>query len=133
MTSENVVQPGASAAQGYGSSPGGGHEPANLGDILERVLDKGLVIAGDIQVNLLDIELLTIKLRLVIASVQTARELGIDWWENDPWLNANSSDRHQLEEENRKLRGRVAALEGNGDSARQDKEGDRRRRGSRHG
>ncbi len=63
-----------------------GHEPANLGDILERVLDRGIVIAGDIQVNLLDIELLTVKLRLLIVSVDTAREIGIDWWEHDPWL-----------------------------------------------
>jgi len=62
------------------------HEPSNLGDILERVLDRGIVIAGDIQVNLLDIELLTIKLRLLIVSVDTAREIGIDWWEHDPWL-----------------------------------------------
>jgi hypothetical protein len=65
-----------------------GHEPSNLGDILERVLDRGIVIAGDIQVSLLDIELLTLKLRLVIASVDTAREMGIDWWESDPWLSA---------------------------------------------
>jgi hypothetical protein len=64
----------------------GGHDASNLGDILERVLDRGIVIAGDIRVNLLDIELLTIKLRLVIASVDTAREMGIDWWEHDPWL-----------------------------------------------
>lgn len=63
-----------------------GHEPANLGDILERVLDRGIVIAGDIRVSLLDIELLTLKLRLVIASVDTARQIGIDWWEHDPWL-----------------------------------------------
>jgi hypothetical protein len=114
MTSENVVRPGASAAQGYSSRVGGGHEPANLGDILERVLDKGLVIAGDIKVNLLDIELLTVKLRLVIASVQTARELGIDWWENDPWLSSNGSDRQQLLSENRRLKQRIAALEGDG-------------------
>ena len=111
MTSESVVQPGASAAQTYGS---GGREPANLGDILERVLDKGLVIAGDIRINLLDIELLTIKLRLVIASVETARELGIDWWESDPWLTSNGSANRQLAQENRELRERVAALE-NGD------------------
>jgi hypothetical protein len=72
---------------GYGSSPnGGGHQPANLGDILERVLDRGLVIVGDIKVGLLDIELLTIKVRLLVASVDTARQLGINWWENDPWL-----------------------------------------------
>ncbi|MFE3451677.1 gas vesicle protein GvpJ [Nonomuraea sp. NPDC059194] len=91
------------------SSPAmGGREPANLGDILERVLDRGVVIAGDIKVNLLDIELLTIKLRLVIASVDTAREMGIDWWEHDPWL---TGDNRGLLEENRRLRERLTALE----------------------
>jgi hypothetical protein len=68
-----------------------GHEPANLGDILERVLDKGIVVVGDIRVSLLDIELLTLKLRLVVASVDTAREMGIDWWEHDPWLTSRAS------------------------------------------
>src|SRR5439155_6925971 len=91
------------------------HEPANLADVLERVLDKGLVIAGDIQVNLLDIELLTIKLRLVIASLETAKQVGIDWWEHDPWLSATAFDRagegRHLAEENRQLRERVRALE----------------------
>jgi hypothetical protein len=110
MTSSEMAQPGASAARTYGTSMGGS-EPANLGDILERVLDRGLVIAGDIRVNLLDIELLTIKLRLIIASVETARELGIDWWENDPWLTSNH---RELEEENRRLRDRVAELEDGG-------------------
>jgi hypothetical protein len=112
-----MVQPGAGAARAYGTGLGGGHEPANLGDILERVLDRGLVIAGDIRVNLLDIELLTIKLRLIIASVETARELGINWWESDPWLTSN----HQaLEEENRQLRERVAELEaGRGEGRRE--------------
>ncbi|MEU5867291.1 MULTISPECIES: gas vesicle protein GvpJ [unclassified Nonomuraea] len=86
----------------------GGRESANLGDILERVLDRGVVIAGDIQVNLLDIELLTIKLRLLIASVDTAREMGIDWWEHDPWLTGGTQE---LAKENRKLRRRLAALE----------------------
>jgi hypothetical protein len=117
MTSGNIVQPGASAAQGYGSRAGG-PEPANLADILERVLDKGLVIAGDIRVNLLDIELLTIKLRLVIASVDTARQIGINWWETDPWLHSGSdgsgSGSRGLEQENRELRARVAELEGGG-------------------
>jgi hypothetical protein len=108
MTSGGIAQPGASAMRAYGTGVAGGHEPANLGDILERVLDKGLVIAGDIRVNLLDIELLTIKLRLIIASVETAREIGINWWETDPWLR---SDRRDLEEENRQLRERVAELE----------------------
>jgi len=58
----------------------------NLADVLERVLDKGMVIAGDIRINLLDIELLTIKVRLLIASVDKAKEMGIDWWEHDPSL-----------------------------------------------
>ena len=58
----------------------------NLADILERILDKGIVIAGDIQVNLLDIELLTIKIRLLVASVDRAKEMGINWWESDPAL-----------------------------------------------
>jgi hypothetical protein len=114
MTSGNMVQPDSGAAQVYGAGLGGEREPANLGDILERVLDKGLVIAGDIRVNLLDIELLTIKLRLVIASLETAREMGINWWESDPWLSADAarrSDGRELEEENQRLRDRIAALE----------------------
>ena len=91
----------------------GGAGSANLADILERVLDKGIVIAGDIQINLLDIELLTIKLRLVIASVDKAREMGIDWWEGDPSLqklDGGNGDR-QLERENKELRERLERLE----------------------
>ncbi len=57
---------------------------ATLADVLERVLDKGLVIAGDIKVKLVDIELLTIQIRLVVASVEKAREMGIDWWTTNP-------------------------------------------------
>ena len=83
-------------------------QSTNLADILERVLDTGIVIAGDIRVNLLDIELLTIKLRLVIASLETAKEAGIDWWENDPWLSGKSS---KLQLENERLRERVEELE----------------------
>src|SRR3954452_20046468 len=85
--------------------PGG---PANLADILERVLDKGIVIAGDIQINLLDIELLTVKLRLLVASVERAQEMGINWWESDPTL---SSRAQELEEENEDLRARLDRLE----------------------
>jgi hypothetical protein len=66
--------------------PAGSDGPAQLADVLERVLDKGIVIAGDIQVNLLDIELLTVKLRLLIASADKAKEMGIDWWEGDAFL-----------------------------------------------
>ena len=81
---------------------------ASLADILERVLDKGIVIAGDIRVNLLDIELLTIRIRLLVASVDKAREMGIDWWEHDPSL--SSGDRDALAE-NERLRARLAELE----------------------
>ena len=72
--------------------------PSNLGEVLERVLDKGIVIAGDIQINLLDIELLTIKLRLIVASVETARRMGLKWWESDPWLTESDDDRRSLRE-----------------------------------
>ena len=77
---------GALTPLGPATTPGGSDGAANLADVLERVLDKGVVIAGDIQINLLDIELLTIKLRLVVASVDTARRMGIRWWESDPML-----------------------------------------------
>jgi hypothetical protein len=93
---------------GLSSGPQRGGAPANLADILERVLDKGIVIAGDIQINLLDIELLTIKLRLLVASVERAQEMGINWWESDPSL---SRDGKKLEEENRDLRDRLDRLE----------------------
>src|SRR5436189_3365358 len=89
--------------------------PANLADILERVLDKGIVIAGDIQINLLDIELLTIKLRLLIASVDRAREMGINWWESDTSLQSigpgEDDGGGRLERENRELRERLERLE----------------------
>jgi len=57
-----------------------------LADLLERILDKGIVIAGDIKVKIVDIELLTIQIRLVICSVDKAKEIGIDWWTNNPAL-----------------------------------------------
>jgi Gas vesicle protein len=84
-------------------------QPANLADILERILDKGIIIAGDIRVNLLDIELLTIKLRLLVVSVDKAEEMGIDWWKHDPMLTVRERG---LDEENRQLRERLAELEG---------------------
>jgi hypothetical protein len=110
--------------------PGRPETQTNLADILERVLDKGIVIAGDIQINLLDIELLTIKLRLLVASVDRAREMGINWWESDLSLqsigsgedarNGHGDDRGRLERENRELRERLERLErrlGVGDEA----------------
>jgi len=94
--------------------PGRPPPQTNLADILERVLDKGIVIAGDIQINLLDIELLTIKLRLLIASVDRAREMGINWWESDSSLQSldqGDSGDGRLERENRELRERLERLE----------------------
>ncbi|CAL9337741.1 Gas vesicle structural protein [Streptomyces sp. enrichment culture] len=97
----------------YGQQSGSG---ANLADILERVLDKGIVIVGDIKVNLLDIELLTIKLRLLVASVDKAKEIGIDWWEHDPALSSRADnrptieERNSLEEQNEQLRAEVRQL-----------------------
>jgi hypothetical protein len=79
-----------------------------LADILERVLDKGIVVAGDISISLVGIELLTIKVRLLVTTVDKAMELGINWWETDPML---SSRAQGLEDENRRLRGRLAILE----------------------
>jgi hypothetical protein len=101
-------------SRGTAGLPGRPTESTNLADILERVLDKGIVIAGDIQINLLDIELLTIKLRLLIASVDRAREMGINWWETDPSLQAmqqGDNGRDELERENRELRQRLERLE----------------------
>ena len=80
----------------------------NLADILERVLDKGIIIAGDITISVADVELLNIKIRLLIASVDRAMEMGINWWESDPALSCQARD---LAEENRKLRERLERLE----------------------
>lgn len=79
-----------------------------LADVLERILDKGIVIAGDVSISLVGIELLTIRLRLLIATVDKAKEMGINWWENDLTL---SSHAHQLEAENQALLARLDALE----------------------
>jgi Gas vesicle protein len=91
---------------------------SSLADILERVLDKGIVIAGDIQINLLDIELITIKIRLLIASVDRAREMGINWWESDPTLNPQPREervefRAEIERDNdgEALEARIERLE----------------------
>ncbi len=85
-----------------------GIQATNLADILERVLDKGIVIAGDIKICLADIELLNIKIRLLIASVEKAKEMGIDWWQSDPAL---SSKAKEMEEENRQLKERLDRVE----------------------
>jgi hypothetical protein len=87
-------------------------------DVLEKVLDKGVVIAGDITVGIADIELLTIKIRLIVASVDKAKEIGMDWWENDPYLSSKAADNNTraLEAENKKLQERLESLEKKMDS-----------------
>ncbi len=85
-------------------------QSTSLADLLERVLDKGIVIAGDIKIKLVEVELLTIQLRLVICSVDKAKEMGMDWWVNNP-----AFDRHARQELNGdhlgELEKRLAALE----------------------
>jgi len=81
----------------------------NLADILERVLDKGIVIAGDIQIKIADVELLTIKIRLMIASVDKALEMGINWWQTDSYLSSKAQD-SEKEEKIRKLEEEVNQL-----------------------
>ena len=85
-----------------------GQPGQSLADVLERVLDKGIVIVGDIQVRLLDIELLTIKIRLMVASVERAKEMGINWWEGDPFVSSLEKDQ---EGDRAELQRRVDALE----------------------
>ena len=69
-------------------------ESTNLADLLERVLDKGIVIAGDIKVSIVDIELLTIQIRLVICSVDKAKEMGMDWWVNNSAFSRETEQKH---------------------------------------
>jgi hypothetical protein len=69
---------------------------SGLGDLLERILDKGIVIAGDIKISLADVELLNIKIRLLVASVDKAKEMGIDWWANDPYLSSRARVAEQV-------------------------------------
>ncbi len=81
---------------------------SSLADILERILDKGIVVAGDISISLVGVELLTIRVRLVIASVDRALEMGIRWWEADAALTGQTQ---KLTAENAMLAERVAQLE----------------------
>jgi gas vesicle protein GvpA/GvpJ/GvpM family len=104
---------------------GGGRPPAQLADVLERVLDKGIVIAGDIQINLLDIELLTIRLRLLVASADKARELGIDWWEGDPFLGRGRGS--ELEDRLKRLEAATGLESGDGNEPARREEDEKRR------
>jgi hypothetical protein len=127
MTSPtDEVQMGRAGGSPMGRS--GGYLPTqpqsqSLADVLERVLDKGIIIVGDIQVRLLDIELLTIKLRLLIASVDKAREMGVNWWENDEFASVpqvderENGERAELVKRVRALEDRLAGNEGEAESA----------------
>jgi len=85
-------------------------EATNLADILERVLDKGIVIAGDIKIQLADIDLLNIKIRLLIASVDKAMQMGINWWQQDSYLSTKARET-EIEKENVALKKRLERLE----------------------
>ena len=85
-------------------------QATNLADILERVLDKGIVIAGDIKIQIADVDLLNIKIRLLIASVDKAMEMGINWWQQDAYLSSKAKET-ELEKENTTLKKRLERLE----------------------
>ena len=84
----------------------------NLVDILERILDKGVVIAGDIRINLVNVELLTIQLRLVICSVDKAKEMGMDWWVNNPVFSRQTAHHPGIEDSLGRIAKRLDRLEG---------------------
>ena len=94
--------------------PGSHPRASGLVDVLDRVLDKGLVIAGDIKVSLAEVELLTIRIRLLVCSLDKAQEIGLDWWRYDrdlsPGVPRGRGDREELRAEIRQLQERVEAL-----------------------
>lgn len=104
MTAISQPRPNSTASRGIPSATAG----STLADILERVLDKGIVIAGDISVSVGSTELLNIRIRLLISSVDKAKEIGINWWESDPYL---SSQTRNLIESNQQLMEQVKQLQ----------------------
>lgn len=104
MVNSNTNQPKSYPSKGITNST----QSSSLADILERVLDKGIVIAGDITVSVGSTELLSIRIRLLISSVDKAKEMGINWWEGDPYL---SSQANRLQEENQALQERLEQME----------------------
>ena len=81
---------------------------SGLVDVLDRVLDKGLVVAGDVKISLAEVELLTIRIRLIVCSIDKAQQIGLDWWKYDAHLAPN---RNRLSAENEELRRQVRLLE----------------------
>ena len=91
-----------------------GQRASGLVDVLDRVLDKGLAIAGDIKISLAEVELLTIRIRLIVCSIDKAQEIGLDWWRYDRDLSpgANAGEHESLRAEIRQLQQRIDALVG---------------------
>lgn len=86
-------------------------QPQGLVDILDKILDKGLVVAGDVKVSLANVELLTIQLRLVICSIDKAQEIGINWWRSDRFYSADAMRALPTAEDYDSLKTRIAELE----------------------
>src|SRR5437868_1931003 len=86
----------------------GRHQASGLVDVLDRVLDKGLVIAGDVKVSLAEVELLTIRIRLIVCSIDKAEQIGLDWWRHDKHLSPGAP---KLSDENDALREQLKQLE----------------------
>src|ERR1043166_6554239 len=84
-------------------SPMSNGRASGLVDVLDRVLDKGLVVAGDVKISLAEVELLTIRIRLIVCSIDKAQQIGLDWWKHDAHLAPN---RNRLSAENEELRDR---------------------------
>jgi hypothetical protein len=89
----------------------GGHHATTLVDILDRVLDKGLVVAGDIRISLANVELLTIRIRLLVCSIDKAEQIGLNWWRYDQSLVYPSSSNGRQDEVIERLEARIAELE----------------------
>lgn len=94
------------------SEPNHSINATGLADILERVLDKGIVIAGDIKIQIADIDLLTIKIRLLVCSVDKAMEMGINWWQEDTYLSTKAREK-ELMQQQETLVARLEKLEAN--------------------
>ncbi|MCX6306109.1 MAG: gas vesicle protein [Bacteroidetes bacterium] len=92
------------------SEPTHSIQATGLADILERVLDKGIVIAGDIKIQIADIDLLTIKIRLLVASVDKAMEMGINWWQEDTYLSTKAREKELMQQQDA-LESRLEKLE----------------------
>lgn len=97
---------------------GSNHRVSGLVDVLDRILDKGLAIAGDIKISLAEVELLTIRIRLIVCSIDKAQEIGLDWWKYDdhfaPGKRAAQIATDDLRKQLAALEDRVSSLSGDG-------------------